>query len=97
VYQKEICKEEIDVEEVNRLKKQFRQIISKILMEFGIKKRGLFLSLDFEKIPTGYEVYLNQKYLIDCWNSEIYNLIGNDEVEDRIREVFENHAEKYFK
>jgi hypothetical protein len=29
-----IEKEEIDVEEVNRLKKQFRQIISKILMEF---------------------------------------------------------------
>jgi hypothetical protein len=92
-----IEKEEIDVAEVNRLKKQFRQIISKILMEFEIKKRGLFLSLDFIKIPTGYEVYLNQKYLIDCWNSEIYNLIGNDEVEDRIREVFKDHAEQYFK
>jgi hypothetical protein len=92
-----IEKEEIDVAEVNRLKKQFRQIISKILMEFGIKKRGLFLSLDFEKIPIGYEVYLNQKYLTDCWNSEIYNLIGNDEVEDRIREVFKDHAEQYFK
>jgi hypothetical protein len=87
--------QELDYEETTKLRKEFRKIISRILKEFGIKKRGQFLTIDFERVRSGYRIYLNKKFLIDIWNSEIHNLIDNEDVENRIREVFEMGTEKY--